>query len=152
MPTTDTWAKRLLPPGNPRRLLRLLPITGEPIIQAAVKPQSSVLKLLQEGSFQQTLPVKPSTFNPSRFFTYQSDVFLPIKVMFSRSCLQSTNHVASCHQAAPFEYSFSQSISVVINTILILQEREPYCSEKTELLSSHVQEKAELRWLLSLYK
>lgn len=87
MPTTDTWAKRPLPPGNPRRLLRLLPITGEPIVQAAVKPQSSVLKLLQEGSFQQILPIKPSISKPSRSS--------PAKAMFFRSWLQSSNRVAS---------------------------------------------------------
>lgn len=36
--------------------------------------------------------------------------------------------------------------------ILILQERKPKRNEGKELLSSHGQEKADLRWLSSLYK
>lgn len=65
---------------------RLLLITRELIIQAAVKPQSSVLKLLQEGSFQQTLPIKPLISEPSRSS--------PAKAMFFSFRLQSANHVA----------------------------------------------------------
>lgn len=48
-------------PGNSKAFVHLLPVTGEPRIQAAVKPQSSVSKLLREA----LLPSKPSISKPS---------------------------------------------------------------------------------------
>ena len=85
MTTADSWVEDPFLQGIQGPLHRLVLATQELRIQATVKPQSLVLKLLQEAStFQQTLPIKPLISKPSGLHPQKQYIF--------SSWLQSANH------------------------------------------------------------